>query len=54
MKTKTFEKSLILNKETIADLNRAEMAALHGGGIDKPMTCPCYPDPMSEQTSCTD
>ena len=32
MKTKKFNKSLSLNKKTIADLNSKEMKNLHGGG----------------------
>ena len=38
MKTKKFEKSLMLNKVTIAHLSREEMDALRGGND----SCPCF------------
>lgn len=46
MKTKTFNKRLVLNKKTVAHLNKKEMKGLHaGGGITSPTKCymmTCY------------
>jgi hypothetical protein len=45
MKTKTlFDRKLVLGKETIVDLDREGMSALHGGGGDSTVItrCPSY------------
>ena len=39
MKTKTFNKRLILNKRTVADLNNREMSGVHGGFVSYPPEC---------------
>jgi hypothetical protein len=39
MKTKKLEKKLVLNKETITDLNNREMSNIQGGS--KLSVCPC-------------
>ena len=38
MKTKTFDKKLVLNKKTIAHLGRGELHAVNGGGPTDPNT----------------
>lgn len=46
MKTKTFNKRLVLKKKTVAHLNNKEMKGLHGGvGVTRPTHCymmTCY------------
>jgi hypothetical protein len=44
MKTKNFNKRLILNKKTIADLRQAEMNEVYGGS-SKCTGIVCPPDP---------
>ena len=39
MKSKTFSKKLILNKNTIADLNNKEMTSVIGGLSEPPLHC---------------
>jgi natural product precursor len=40
MKSKAFKKRLVLNKETIVNLNQSEMAAVYGGDYTKEVkTC---------------
>ena len=47
MKTKTFDKRLVLSKKTITNLDNKEMKSLHGGvgntqlTICTPRTCYC-------------
>ena len=42
MKTKTFEKKLILNKKTVAHLDKDEMSVIYGGISTGIYTCyPC-------------
>ena len=41
MKTNKFEKSLMLKKVTIADLNREQLRSVLGGVS----SCPCVPSP---------
>jgi hypothetical protein len=43
MKTKKLEKRFALNKETIANLNRDEMAAVQGGEDTCCASCICIP-----------
>jgi hypothetical protein len=59
MKTKKFDKKLVLNKKTIAHLNKGEMNAVEGGyvncitgGLDTcvPLTATCTS--ICETTSC--
>ena len=38
MKTKSFAKKLVLNKETVANLSKEEMDELHGG-TNMPLNC---------------
>jgi len=40
MKTKNFDKKLILNKKTIVTLEQEQMNELHGGTLPTEMTCP--------------
>jgi hypothetical protein len=50
MKTKNFEKKLTLNKKTIANLNRGQLAQARGGGE----TTSCYTcDTCLTYCSCT-
>jgi hypothetical protein len=44
MKTKKLEKMFVLNKETIANLNRDDMAAVRGGLATCEYTCMCIPN----------
>ncbi len=39
MKTKKFDKKLVLKKKTVADLNVEEMKAVYGGGRTKITMC---------------
>ena len=44
MKQKKFTRKLMLNKETVADLNNDSMAAVKGGMYTVRVTCPGYCD----------
>jgi hypothetical protein len=50
MKTKTFNKKLTLNKETLANLNNSEMVGVNGGATALP--CPSVIETRCFQTAC--
>jgi hypothetical protein len=58
MKKAKFSKKLVLNKETISNLNNESMFLVKGG-TDKTFSCPesknvtcCYSDPKSKDAGC--
>ena len=63
MKTKKFSKKLVLNKKTIADLNKGNMRRAYGGAPTQvpeqpsptPLSIkPCAPPPDPTSCVCTD